>query len=79
MEQISSKVWIAKLNEYVDYLIYPSFQGVNRLFVSRFEMNPHRARHTGYILPKVEIKDHNNMIDGQKSCIQPVKNDQKTW
>ena len=41
-------------NPFLDYLINPTFQGVNRLFVLSFENNAHRTRHTGYFLPKVE-------------------------
>ena len=51
-----SKISIERPNEYLDYLIDPSFQGVNRLFVLSFQDNAHRTRHTGYFLAKVEIK-----------------------
>ena len=44
------------------YLIDPSFQGVNRLFVLSFENNAHRTKHTGCFLPKVEINDYNITI-----------------
>ena len=46
----SSKVSIERQNQYLDYLIDPNFQGVNRLFVLSFEDNSHRTRHTGYFL-----------------------------
>ena len=39
-------------NKYLGYLIGPSFQGVNRLFVLSFEGNGHRTRHTGYFFQK---------------------------
>ena len=55
---------IERPNEFLDYLINPSFQGVNRFFVLSFENNAHRTRHTGYFLAKVEIKDYKGMIDG---------------
>ena len=74
-----SKLSIEKPNEYFDYLIDPSFQGVNRLFVLSFENNAHRRRHTGYFLPKVEIKDYNVMIDEQTLFDQPVKNDRRKY
>ena len=32
-----------------------------------------RKVHTGYYLPKVEIKEHNVMIDGKSIFVQPVK------
>ena len=38
------------------YLTDSSFQGVNRLFVLSFENEEDRKVHTGYYLPKVEIK-----------------------
>ena len=65
------------LNPYLDYLIYPSFQGVNRLFVL-FENNTDRTVHTKY-LATVEIKDNNLMIDRQNFFTQPVKNNLRTY
>ena len=60
-------------NPYLDYLIDPSFQGVNRLFVLSFENNTNRTVHTKY-LQTVEKRD-NIMIDGQNFFFdQPVKN-----
>ena len=56
---------IEKPNEYLDCLIDPSFHGVKRRFVLLFENNEYRTRHTGYFLPKLEVKDSNAMIDGQ--------------
>ena len=52
-------------NRYLNHLINPSFQGVNRLFVLSFENENDRKSHSTYYLPKVEIKDCNIMIDGQ--------------
>ena len=72
-----SKVTTQGLNPYLDYFIYPSFQGVNRLFVL-FENNVDRTVHTKY-LPAVEIKDYNLMIDGQNFFTQPVKNNLRTY
>ena len=53
-------------NRYIDYLTDPRFQRVNRLFVLSFENRTDREVHTGYFLPKTEIKDYNVVIDGQK-------------
>ena len=50
-------------NRYLIYMIDPSFQGVNRLFVLSFENEDDRTSHSTYYLPKVEIKDYNVMID----------------
>ena len=52
-------------NRYLNYLINPSFQGVNRPFVLAFENEHGRTSHSTYYLPKVEIKDYNVMIDGR--------------
>ena len=64
---------------YLDKLIDPSFQGVNRLFVLPFENENNRTSHTEYYLPTVEIKDYNVMIDGRKFFDQPINNDVKTF
>ena len=69
-----SKVTVQEQTRYLDYLIDPSFQGVNRLFVLSFENNDGRASYTRYYLPLVEIKEYNAMIDGQNFLNQPVKN-----
>ena len=53
-------------NANLNYLIEPSFQGVNRLFVLAFEHdndNDWRASNKRYYIPNVEIKDYNVMID----------------
>ena len=39
-------------NRYLNYLINPSFQGVNRLFVLSFENEDDRTSHSTYYLPK---------------------------
>ena len=39
-------------NKYLNYLINPSFQGVNRLFVLSFENENNRTSHSTYYLPK---------------------------
>ena len=43
-----------------------------------FENSGNRKAHTGYFLPKVEIKNYNVIIDGQNFFDQPVKNDMRT-
>ena len=63
----------------MDYLIDPSFQGVNKNFVFSFKDNAHQIRYTGYFLSKVEIKDYNIMINGQSFFDQPVKDDLRTY
>ena len=65
-------------NRYLNYLINPSFQGVNRLFVLFFGNEDDRTSHSTYYLPKVEIKDYNVMIDGKNIFEQPIKSMIKT-
>ena len=60
-------------NQYLHYLIDPSFQGVNRLFVLSFENSAHQTSYTQYFHPTVEIKDCNVMIDGEHFFDQLVK------
>ena len=59
-------------DRYLNYLINPSFQGVNRLFVLSFENENDRTSHSTYYFPKVEIKDYNVMIDGKNFFDQPI-------
>ena len=49
--------------QFLDYLVDPSFQGVNRHFVLSFENNAYRTSYNRYFLPTIEMKDHNVMID----------------
>ena len=65
-------------NMYLNYLINPSFQGVNRLFVLSFENEDDRVSHSTYSLPKVETKDYNVVIDGREFFNQPINNMNKT-
>ena len=57
-------------NRYLNYLINPSFQGVNRLFVLSFENEDQKKSHSTYYLPNVEIKDYNVMIDAETFLIK---------
>ena len=49
-------------NRYLNHLVKPIFQGVNRLFVLSFENENDRTLHSDYYLLKVEIKDYNVII-----------------
>ena len=75
-----SKASIQARNQYLHYLIDPSFEGVNILFVLLFEDNAHRTSYNWCFLPTVEIKDYNIIIDGFFFVFfffffdQPVKN-----
>ena len=52
-------------NQCLGYLIDPSFQGVNRLFVLSFGNENDGKANTGYYLPKVVIENYNIKIDGR--------------
>ena len=66
-------------NHFLDFLIDPSFQGVNKLFVLSFQNEGDRKVHKGYYLPKVETKDYDVMIDGRNLFYWPVKNDLRRY
>ena len=69
-----AKVSTERVNQYLDYLIDPSFQGVNRLFVLPLKNEPQRTSYKRYYLPTKEIKNYNIMIDGQNFFHQPIRN-----
>ena len=66
-------------NPYLDFLINPSFQGVNMHFILSFENEENRTDYTKYYLPTVKIKDYNAMIDGRNFFYQSVKNNLKIY
>ena len=53
-------------NPYLDFLIDPSFLGVNRLFVLPFNDPDYRTGHWRYYLPNAKAKGYNVMINGKK-------------
>ena len=74
-----SKISTQISNQYLDYLIDPSFQGINILFVLSFENDAHRTSYKRFFLPTVEIKDSNIMIDGKNFFDPPVTNDLRIY
>ena len=70
---------LLRRNPYLNHLIEPSFQGINRLFVLAFENDAQRTSHSGYYLPNVEIKNYNIMINGENFSDQPIKNNIVTY
>ena len=74
-----SKPELLAQNPNLNYLVEPSFQGVNRLFVLAFGNDAQRILYTGYYLPNVEIKDYNIMINGENFFDQPIKNNKVTY
>ena len=61
-------------NRHLDFLIDPSFQGVNRLFILLLKDDDGQESHKQYYLPTVEMKDYNVIIDGINFFDQPIKN-----
>ena len=74
-----SKLTDQEQSKYFEYLINPSFQRVNRLFILLFENRTDRKVHIKYYIPKVEIKDYNVIIDGKKLFDQSIKNALNTY
>ena len=66
-------------NRYLNDLINPRFQGVNRLFVLSFVNEDQRKSNSTYYLPKVEIKNYNVKIDGKHLFNQPINSMLKTY
>ena len=66
-------------NQYLDFLIDPIFQGVNKLFILFLENEEDRKVHTGFYLRKVEIKEYNVINDGPNFFDQPVKSSIRTY
>ena len=60
-----TKVSTERVNQYLDFLIDPSFPGVNRFFVLPFEDVTQRTSDKQYYIRTREMKNYNVMIDGQ--------------
>ena len=60
-------------------MIDPHFQGVNKLFVLYFVNKNEKSIHTGYYLPKVDIKDYNVKIDDRNVFDQSINDYTKTY
>ena len=55
------------------FLIDPTFNNVNRLFVLAFPNEEDRRSFSKYYTPTLEIKDHNVIIDGELFYEIPIK------
>ena len=66
-------------NNSLNYLIDPTFNNVNRLFVLSFENEDDGTTFSKYYVPKIEIKDYNVLIDGKPFFEIPVKNKEETY
>ena len=65
MSEMSKQTKTNNLN----YLIDPTFNKVNRLFVLSFKNEDDRASFSKYYTPKVKIKDSSVLIDGKISLM----------
>ena len=65
--------------KYLNYLIDPGFQGVNRRFVLSFENAEDRIVDTKCYIPNVEIKNYNVFDDERNFFNQPIKSNLKTY
>ena len=61
-------------NNNLNFLIDPTFNKVNRLFILAFPNEEDRSSFSKYYTPTVEIKDYNVLIDLQPFCDIPIKN-----
>ena len=66
-------------NSNLNYLIDPTFEKVNRLFVLSFENEDDRTSYYKYYVPNVEIKNYNVLIEGNPFFELPVKNIEETY
>ena len=62
------------LGPYLNFLIKPSFQCANRLFVLPLNANDSRILHSRCYLPTAKVKDYNIMIDTKIFFDQPMNN-----
>ena len=63
----------------LNFLIDPTFNNVNRLFVLAFPNEEDRRSFSKYYTPTVEIKDYNVIIDGEPFYEIPIKNKEETY
>ena len=73
-------------NNNLNYLIYPTFTNVNRLFVLSYKRieednieKDYRDFFSNYYVPKVQIKDFNVLINGEKISNLPIKNEEEAY
>ena len=68
----------AKTNN-LNYLIDPTVDKVNRLFVLSFEIEKDRASFSKYYTPKVQIKDFNVLVDGKSFLDVSVRTKEEAY
>ena len=75
MSEMSKQTKTNNLN----YLIDPTFNKVNRLFVLSFENEEDRTSFSKYYTPKVEVKDFDVLIDRKGFFDALVKNKEEAY
>ena len=63
----------------LNYLIDPTFNKINRLFVLSFKNEEGRTSFSKYYTTKVEIKGFNVLVDGKSFFDVPVKKNEETY
>ena len=63
----------------LNFVIGPTFNNVNRLFILAFPNEEDRRYFSKYYTPIVEIKDYNVIIDGEPFYEIPKKNKEETY
>ena len=63
----------------LNYLMDPTFNKVNKLFVLSFENEEDRRSFSKYYIPKVEIKGFNVLIDGKSFFDVAVKSKEEAY
>ena len=58
-------------NQYLNHVVDPSFQELNRLSVLSFENENGRTSHSEYYLPKVKLKYYNCKFEDKNFFDQP--------
>ena len=77
-DKCESRLPMQTQNQYLDYLVDPVFQGVNRLFVLSFGDNAVRTGHKEYFTLKLEKRNYIVLIDNCSFFDQPAKNETRT-
>ena len=82
MNKYKSEIKTQPKSNNLDYLIYPTFKNINRLFVLSFKNgsnDPTRDSFDKYYMPLLEITGFNAVIDNKPFFDQPVKNMQEAY
>ena len=79
LSRFTTQVINQKATNNLNYLLGPTFNNVNRLFVLAFSNEEDRTSFSKYYTPTVEIKDYNDLIDLQPFYDTPIKNKEQTY